>query len=242
MRLTPYCLALLLCCPEFALAAPPPATADKKTLAARFVAEAPVLDGILDEKVWAEGEAGTGFVQREPDTGKAASQRTEVRVVYTSTTLYIGLYAYDNEAHRIIDKEMQRDQPLWRDDAIDVVIDTFGRSAERLPVRDQPERRADRRPDQRRRARLQPLVERRLAGRVAADGRGLVFRDGDSVLDAALRSERDRVGTERAPLHPPARGTGLLVADPARRRRQARLAVRKARPASATPSRDGAST
>ena len=73
-----------------------------------------------------EAQPGTDFVQREPDTGKPASQRTEVRVVYTSTTLYIGLYAYDNEAHRIIDKEMQRDQPLWRDDAIDVVIDTFG--------------------------------------------------------------------------------------------------------------------
>jgi hypothetical protein len=104
----------------------PAAAADRKTLPARFVAAAPVLDGVLDEKVWAEAEVGTGFVQREPDTGKAASQRTEVRVIYTATTLYFGLYAYDNEAHRIIDKEMQRDQPLWRDDAIDVVLDTFG--------------------------------------------------------------------------------------------------------------------
>src|SRR5918993_1278645 len=134
VRRTRHCVVVVLCllgltvAPGAASAAgkAPVAAADKKTLPARFVAEAPVLDGILDEKVWTEAEAGTGFIQREPDTGKAASQRTEVRVIYTSTTLYIGLYAYDNEAHRIIDKEMQRDQPLWRDDAIDVVLDTFG--------------------------------------------------------------------------------------------------------------------
>jgi hypothetical protein len=39
--------------------------------------------------------------------------------------LYIGLSAFDDQASRIINKEMQRDQPLWRDDAIDVVLDTF---------------------------------------------------------------------------------------------------------------------
>jgi hypothetical protein len=98
----------------------------KKTLSAYFTADPVVLDGVLDEKAWGEAKPGTDFVQREPDTAKPASQRTEVRVIYTSTTLYIGLYAFDKEAHRIIDKEMQRDQPLWRDDAIDVVIDTFG--------------------------------------------------------------------------------------------------------------------
>jgi len=98
----------------------------KKALSAHFTADAMVLDGVLDEKAWGEAQPGIVFVQREPDTAKPAAQRTEVRVVYTATTLYIGLYAYDLEAHRIIDKEMQRDQPLWRDDAIDVVIDTFG--------------------------------------------------------------------------------------------------------------------
>ena len=121
----PHCLALVLCCAGLAVSRPASA-ADKKTLPAHFTTDAVVLDGVLDERPWGEAEAGTGFVQREPDTGQAGSQRTEVRVIYTTTTLYIGLSAFDNEAHRIIDKEMQRDQPLWRDDAIDVVLDTFG--------------------------------------------------------------------------------------------------------------------
>jgi hypothetical protein len=123
-----HCLAVFLCCVGLVLACPVPAAAQsqKKTLPAHFTTDEIILDGVLDEKVWSEAQPGTGFVQREPDTAKPASQRTEVRVIYTATTLYLGLYAFDNEAHRIIDKEMQRDQPLWRDDAIDVVLDTFG--------------------------------------------------------------------------------------------------------------------
>ena len=119
------CLAFLLCCGGLALLARPVSAADKKSLVAHQTAEPIVLDGVLDEQAWKDATAGDAFVQREPDTGKPSSQRTEVRVVYTSTTLYIGLSCYDAEASRIINKEMQRDQPLWRDDAIDVVLDTF---------------------------------------------------------------------------------------------------------------------
>ncbi|KAA0256019.1 MAG: hypothetical protein EDX89_02850 [Acidobacteria bacterium] len=102
-----------------------PAAAQPKSLEARPASSPIVLDGVLDEKAWADADVGTGFVQREPDTGKPESQRTEVRVVYTPTTLYVGLSLYDDEPGRIIYKEMQRDQPLWRDDAVDVVLDTF---------------------------------------------------------------------------------------------------------------------
>jgi hypothetical protein len=126
VRLAPRCVVAVLCVAGLALSTRAASAADRKSLPAHFTTDAIVLDGVLDEKVWGEATIGTGFVQREPDTGKAGSQRTEVRVVYTETTLYIGLSNYDNEANRIIDKEMQRDQPLWRDDAVDVVLDTFG--------------------------------------------------------------------------------------------------------------------
>lgn len=102
-----------------------PAAAQNKLLEARPAAGPIVLDGNLDEKAWSDAPAGSDFVQREPDTGKPVSQRTEVRVVFSSTTLYIGLSCYDSEPSKIITKEMQRDQKLWRDDAVDVVLDTF---------------------------------------------------------------------------------------------------------------------
>jgi hypothetical protein len=102
-----------------------PAIGQTKSLEAHPATGPIVLDGSLDERSWAEAAVGNDFVQREPDTGKPSSQRTEVRVVYSPDTLYIGLSALDDQASRIINKEMQRDQPLWRDDAIDVVLDTF---------------------------------------------------------------------------------------------------------------------
>ncbi len=100
-------------------------TAPLKTLEAVAISEPIRLDGVLDEPAWALAKPGTGFVQREPDTGQPASQETEVRVLYTPTVLYIGLELYDREPARVISKEMQRDEPLWRDDAVDIVLDTF---------------------------------------------------------------------------------------------------------------------
>jgi hypothetical protein len=70
----------------------------EKTLEARPATGPIVLDGVLDEESWAGAAVGTGFVQREPDTGKPSSQRTEVSVVFSPTTLYIGLSCYDDEA------------------------------------------------------------------------------------------------------------------------------------------------
>jgi hypothetical protein len=103
----------------------PAAGDDVKSVSAHFTTSAISLDGVLSEPAWSEAVPGTAFVQREPRTGQPASQRTEFRVVYTQTTLYIGLSAFDREPSGIIQKEMQRDQPLWRDDAIDVLLDTF---------------------------------------------------------------------------------------------------------------------
>jgi hypothetical protein len=110
-----------------ALAAPSRAADSQstKTLEAIPITEPIVLDGVLDEPAWARAPVGTDLVQREPDTGQPASQRTEIRVVYTPQTLYISINAFDSEPDKVIAKEMQRDEPLWRDDAVDILLDTF---------------------------------------------------------------------------------------------------------------------
>jgi hypothetical protein len=97
----------------------------EKALQAIPTSEPIELDGRLDEPVWARAPVGTDFVQREPDTAQPASERTEIRVVYTPQMLYIGIRALDAEPEKVIAREMQRDEPLWRDDAIDILIDTF---------------------------------------------------------------------------------------------------------------------
>jgi hypothetical protein len=124
-RASAACLLTSLLLAGPGAAAPPQGEGPPKTLGA-FAIEEPIhLDGRFDEPAWALATPATGFVQREPATGQAASEDTEVRVLYTSTVLYVGIEARDRQPELVISKEMQRDEPLWRDDAVDILFDTF---------------------------------------------------------------------------------------------------------------------
>ena len=88
--------------------------------------EGPIkVDGLLDEWEWQQPEVATGFVQREPDEFTAASEVTEIRVIYTPTTLYVGVRCFDDSPEEIVAAEMGRDVPLFRDDSIVLLLDTF---------------------------------------------------------------------------------------------------------------------
>lgn len=83
------------------------------------------LDGLLDEPVWQEAPAGSGFIQREPNPGQPASEETEIRVVFTDDALYIGIRALSSDPGAVVAEEMQRDGALFRDDSVLVLLDTF---------------------------------------------------------------------------------------------------------------------
>ena len=55
------------------------------------------IDGRLDEDVWRRAPPSTEFRQSEPDTGALATERTEVRIVFDSDSLYIGVELYDSD-------------------------------------------------------------------------------------------------------------------------------------------------
>jgi hypothetical protein len=95
------------------------------------------MDGILDEPFWQLIEPATGFTQRQPSPGAAASERTEVRFAYDDKNFYIGVIAFDSEPGAVLAKEMQRDGSgsfsgfggqagAYRDDdSVGIVLDTF---------------------------------------------------------------------------------------------------------------------
>lgn len=64
---------------------------------ARAVETALSIDGRLDEGAWAEAEPASGFTQYEPLEGVPATQRTEVRVLYGSNSLYVGAILHDED-------------------------------------------------------------------------------------------------------------------------------------------------
>ena len=89
--------------------------------------QAPTIDGRLDEPCWKAAPALTNFTQVLPREGAPPTERTEVRLLYTPSTLYIGIRCFDSQPDRIIAKQMRHDDPLISDDRVTVVFDTFDR-------------------------------------------------------------------------------------------------------------------
>lgn len=86
----------------------------------------PVLvDGVLDDEVWAMAEAASSFVQSEPLEGEPATEVTEVRVAFDDNNLYIAAHCYDREPGRIVTNEIRQDFQSGTQDTFEVVIDTF---------------------------------------------------------------------------------------------------------------------
>lgn len=101
-------------------------TADLRRAEARQVDVPPQVDGeVLGDPVWRGIEAATGFVQTAPDEGLAASERTEVRVVFTDDTIYFGIVCYDRDPSSIIVTDSRRDSSLTTSDSFQLILDTF---------------------------------------------------------------------------------------------------------------------
>ncbi|MAG70404.1 MAG: hypothetical protein CL471_08970 [Acidobacteria bacterium] len=102
---------------------------DTHRIAALRIDEAPTIDGRLDEAVWQDAPVVEQFTQQEPLEGEAATERTEVRMLYDSSNLYIGVRAFDSDPEGIIATEMRRDsQQMLNEDNFQFIIDTFNDS------------------------------------------------------------------------------------------------------------------
>ena len=82
----------------------------------------PRIDGLLDEEVWKLAEPTSDFIQRDPNEGKPASERTEVRVLYDDEALYFGFMFYDSEPDKIVSRLTRRDNQI-ESDAASIGID-----------------------------------------------------------------------------------------------------------------------
>jgi hypothetical protein len=84
----------------------------------------PKLDGTLGDPIWQTAKPISNFLQREPYEGVAASEKTEVRILYTVRAVYFGIACYDSEPSRITATEMRRDVSQELDDHFEIVIDS----------------------------------------------------------------------------------------------------------------------
>ncbi len=102
--------------------------------------EVPVLDGLVNEASWDGADVASDFLQREPNEGQPATERTEVRILYDDKNVYVGVIAYDSNPGAILATELRRDELGGRrggsDDTFTILFDTFhdGRSAFQFTV------------------------------------------------------------------------------------------------------------
>jgi hypothetical protein len=90
------------------------------------VTEGPALDGrVSDDPVWMNVEPLVEFWQTAPDAGDPSSERTEVRIVYTGDTLYVGVVLSDRDPSGLIVSDARRDSPLDDSDSFRMVFDTY---------------------------------------------------------------------------------------------------------------------
>lgn len=120
----PFCL-LALFLPR-AASAQAVAAPGAPAAAALKVEAPPVVDGdVLSEEVWQRAAAAGTFTQTTPSAGAPASQRTEVRVLYTNAALYVGIICFDEEPSRIIISGARRDGSLDDTDSVRFILDTY---------------------------------------------------------------------------------------------------------------------
>ncbi|MDW3228748.1 MAG: carbohydrate binding family 9 domain-containing protein [Acidobacteriota bacterium] len=103
------------------------------------VDKAPHLDGVLSEPAWVNAVPFSEFRMVEPIPGAEPSEKTDLKVLYDDSALYIAIYCYDSEPGKIAVNSLAHDQTgtsggSWgmghqststSDDVVRVLIDPF---------------------------------------------------------------------------------------------------------------------
>lgn len=84
----------------------------------------PKLDGSLDDPVWLTAKPITDFRQREPNEGQPATERTEVRILYTQREVFFGIACFESDPSHLMATELRRDVNQGFDDHFTIVIDS----------------------------------------------------------------------------------------------------------------------
>src|ERR1041385_2133056 len=74
----------------------------KKEYTAARVSTPPKIDGFLEDSCWLNVPVATDFTQSEPNPGIPSRQRTEFKLVYDNSAIYISAMMYDTHPDSIL--------------------------------------------------------------------------------------------------------------------------------------------
>ena len=96
----------------------------KKTYQASHVnPHAPKIDGLLDDPVWAKVAWEGGFVQFQPVEKESPSEKTEFKILYDDSNLYVAVRCWDTQAGKIERRLSRRDD--IGGDTVEVALDSY---------------------------------------------------------------------------------------------------------------------
>ena len=86
---------------------------------------APVIDGVLDDAVWARATRIDDLHQFQPIDHGEPSEKSEFFIFYDEDFLYVGARLYDSDPAAIRARQLVQGQTLQFDDAIEFLLDPF---------------------------------------------------------------------------------------------------------------------
>ena len=116
---------LLIICNLFLLFSSGLSFAQSKKIVAVKTSEVPKVDGLLNDPAWSLAPLLTDFVQNFPIYGQPATHRTEVRILYDNSSIYIAAKIFA-EPSQIRKQITARDAESMSDvDYFSVFFDTY---------------------------------------------------------------------------------------------------------------------
>ncbi|MBC2838737.1 DUF5916 domain-containing protein [Robiginitalea sp. SC105] len=86
-------------------------------------ADAPVVDGVLDEAVWERVSWDGDFIEQRPDENTPPAQQTRFKILYDAKNLYVAIRAFDTEPEKIVKRLSRRDG--FDGDWVGIFIDSY---------------------------------------------------------------------------------------------------------------------
>ncbi len=89
----------------------------------RVTGQAPVIDGLLDDACWNQGDWAGDYTQWIPNEGAPPSQPTFLKVLYDDKNIYVAIRAVDYEPEKISHKAARRDEIAG--DIVGICFDSY---------------------------------------------------------------------------------------------------------------------
>ncbi len=87
---------------------------------------APAIDGeVLNDAIWQAIEPFGDLTQVQPNFGRPASEKTEIRIAYTKEPFYLSVVCYDSRPDELVVSDARRDADLDNTDAFLFILDTY---------------------------------------------------------------------------------------------------------------------